>query len=59
MTHYTIYLSYNENGKTINEIATAETKTEALRLCEEELQWENTLQAYVVDADGVLVELYS
>lgn len=56
MTNFTIYLQYNEDGKTVNEIATAETKSEALRLCEEELKWENTLSAYAVDANGDLVE---
>jgi hypothetical protein len=56
MTHYTIYLQYNDNGKTVNEIAAAETKAEALRLCEAELRLENTTAAYAVDSNGDLVE---
>jgi len=56
MTHYTIYLQYDEDGETVNEIATAETRNEAVRLVEEELKWENTISAYAVDANGDLVE---
>ena len=56
MKKYTIHLKYNEDGKTVHETATAETATEALRLCEEELKWESTISAFAVDSDGDLVE---
>ena len=56
MTYYTIYLHHDVDGETVDEIATAETKLEALRLIEKELKCENTISAYAVDANGDLLE---
>jgi len=52
MTHYTIYI----HTESCREIETAETLSEAHRLCEDALTDEDVLQAYAVDANGDLCE---
>lgn len=56
MTNYTVHVTYKEDGFTVNEVIDIETKSEALRRCEAELSWENTISAYAVDSNGDLVE---
>lgn len=55
-TMYTIHCQYDDNGTLVTETTTTNSRREALRLCEQELKWENTISAFATDIAGDLVE---